>query len=510
MTEILLQRRSLLGLFLGGVAAAAMPQSLIAAHAAASAADGLVRAWPEDFGVSPSAILAFLDDVAAQGYELHGFMLARRGHVLAEGWWAPYRADRNHMTHSLTKSVTATAVGMAIAEDRFKLDDRVVSFFPDKLPEKVSDNLAAMTVRDLLAMKTGHASMTSGSVWRPIKTSWVAEFFKIPVEFPPGTKWVYTSAATYMLSAIITKTTGQPLEEYLRPRFFEPLGIAGYAWDMGPDNINPGANGLSWKTVDSLKLGILHQQYGQWNGKQLLPREWVEQVQHPHTPGKYGWQWWRAPDDVPAYLADGLFEQYSVVFPKHDAVIAVNAAIPSRSRFEYMLFKHFPAAFGDEVGKDEKNLSKLVKRLKNLEVASFEPSEPSPIVPHVSGKTYKALENTDDIKSVRFEFSGGTCVYSLEDANGTHTVEVGLVEPIEGNTSMPGRALHHEYAPASMRVVASGFWQDDRTFVMSWAFVESAFRDTVVCQFNGANVRIDRSVNVNSAATSLPALKARL
>ena len=106
-----------------------------------------------------------------------------------------------------------------------------------------------MTVEDLLTMRTGHASMTSGSVWRPIKTSWVAEFFKIPVVYQPGTKWVYTSAATYLLSAIVTKTTGQPVADYLKPRLFDPLDISGYQWPVGPENISPGANGLSWKTV---------------------------------------------------------------------------------------------------------------------------------------------------------------------------------------------------------------------------------------------------------------------
>ncbi|MFS2055709.1 serine hydrolase domain-containing protein, partial [Variovorax sp. CT11-76] len=172
-------------------------------------ADGLPRGVPEAQGVSSSAILAFLDEAERGAFELHGFMLWRRGQVLAEGWWEPYGPQRRHMTHSLTKSVTVCAVGMAVAEGRFGLDDKVVSFFPEHLPPVVSPNLAAMTVRDLLTMRTGHAAMTSGSVWRQIRTSWIAEFFKIPVVNPPGTQFVYTSAATYMLSAIVTKTTGQ-------------------------------------------------------------------------------------------------------------------------------------------------------------------------------------------------------------------------------------------------------------------------------------------------------------
>ncbi|HEX8416262.1 MAG TPA: serine hydrolase domain-containing protein, partial [Methylobacterium sp.] len=146
-----------------------------ALHGAATAhPDGLLRSMPEEQGVSSAAILAFLAEVEAAGLELHGMMLMRNRHVVAEGWWWPYRADRVHITHSLTKSVTGCAVGLAIDEGRFGLDDKVAGFFPEYLPAGASANQRAMTVRDLLTMQTGHVVETSGSVWRPIETSWVA------------------------------------------------------------------------------------------------------------------------------------------------------------------------------------------------------------------------------------------------------------------------------------------------------------------------------------------------
>jgi CubicO group peptidase (beta-lactamase class C family) len=224
-------RRSALQLFLGGYAVAMAGAGLdwsIARAQPAGYSDGLPRSRPEDQGISPSAILDLLDEFDRSGFELHSFMLWRNGHVVAEGWWSPYRADRIHMMHSLTKSVTGCAVGLAIAENRFGLHDKAISFFKDELPNNVGEKLAAMTVEDLLTMRTGHAAMVSGSAWRPIKTSWVAEFFKIPVVYQPGTKWVYTSAATYLLSAIVTRVTGQPVADYLKPRLFDPLDIHGY------------------------------------------------------------------------------------------------------------------------------------------------------------------------------------------------------------------------------------------------------------------------------------------
>ena len=212
----------------------------VRAAPAVSPIDGLPRARPEARGVDPQAILAFLDEVRGAGLELHSFMLSRGGDVISEGWWAPYRADRPHMMHSLTKSVAVSGVAIAMQEGLFGIDDKVISFFPDELPPTVSENLAAMTVRDLLTMRAGHAEEISGSVWRQIKTSWVAEFFKVPVVHKPGTRFVYSSAASFMLSAIVTKVTGQTLRDYMEPRFFKPLGITRLSWDVGPGGINPG------------------------------------------------------------------------------------------------------------------------------------------------------------------------------------------------------------------------------------------------------------------------------
>lgn len=505
-----MSRRGLLRLSLGGAAAISAGGAIAKSGATASSpliksTDGLLRATPESQGVSSAAIMDFLDDVERNGYELHGLMIWRRGHVVAEGWWEPYGPERIHMTHSLTKSVTVTAVGMAIAEGRFKIDDKVVSFFPEHLPANVSANLAAMTVRDLLSMRTGHEKMTSGSVWRPIKTSWIAEFFKIPVTFEPGTKFVYTSAATYMLSAIITKTTGQSTADYLKTRFFDPLGITGYEWDVGPEGISPGANGLSWKTADALKLGILHAQNGQWNGKQILPAEWIKAVQQPHTPGKYGYQWWLGPNGI--YFADGLFDQYSMVFPEHDAVIAVNSANSSGAFLATAMYKYFPAAF-EKAQKPATN-TKLQSRLKQSQLLPAPRATQSPMTETISGRVYEFADNAEKIRNVRFDFTADQCRFTMEDERGTHVVQCGLGKTIEGTTNITGNKLHHEYQPANMRVVASGEWTDTRTFVMTWTFVESAFRDTVVCRFIGPYVRILRSVNVNSSITSLPEITSK-
>lgn len=471
--------------------------------------DGLARGRPETHGVSSRGIVAFLDEVAAANLELHSFMLYRGGAVIAEGWWSPYHAGRLHMMHSLTKSVTACGVGLALAEGRFGLHDKVASFFDDLLPGVPDANLAAMTIEDLLTMRTGHRINVSGSAWRPIRTSWIAEFFKIPVPDVPGTAHLYTSAASYMLSAIITRTTGEPLSEYLRPRLFEPLGITGYEWPTGPHGISPGANGLSCRTADALKLGVLHARNGLWNGRQILPADWVAAVQAAHVPGKYGYQWWLGPDN---YSARGLFGQFVFVFPNHDAVLAVTAAMPAGSNFTgRFVFRYFPALFETQPLPDNDDAFAALQARTNALCLTL-PTGPAwaECAVRVSGKTYVADDNEDGVRALRFAFRDDQCRFIVEDARGTHEIDVGLAEPVEGNTSMTGHKLHHEYQPDMMRVVASGVWHDDRTFVMTWIFVESAFRDTVVCRFDGDNLTLERSVNVNSGALERPPIRGRV
>jgi len=466
--------------------------------------DGFTRIRPESVGIDPQSVLDFLADLESNQVELDSFMLYRDGAVAAEGWWWPYRPDLIHMMHSLTKSITVGAVGMALAAGKFKLTDKVVSFYPEELPAPVSDNLAAMTVEDLLTMKTGHDRQTSGSGWRAIKTSWVAEFYKIPVVYKPGTHWVYTSAATYMLSAIFSKTMGVSVYEYLKPRFFDPLDIHGEEWFAGPQDITPGANGLSWHTADCLKLGVLYLQDGKWKGKQILPPGWAQECHQPHTPGRYGYQWWLGPNQV--YFADGLFGQFAFVWPDQKAVFACTSAIPSGEALTKILYRHFPAAFQNRVSRNRSALAALTAKQNHLRLLPPLPPSESPLASQVSGRTYYCDQNEDGVSQIRLDIRDNVCLFNLRDDRGDHEVKCGLGDWIESFTTITGDKLHHGYQPDLMRVVAGGSWKDRNTLELTWQFNETSFRDTIVCHFDGKSMTYDRRVNVNSGPLARPAV----
>ncbi|HEY0866692.1 MAG TPA: serine hydrolase, partial [Fimbriimonas sp.] len=226
------------------------------------------------------AIRSFVDAVETRGLELHSFILQRDGARLAECYWEPYSADRPHVLYSLSKSFTSTAVGLAVGEGRMSLDDPVVSFFPDDVPEEVGPNLAAMKVRHLLSMSGGHAEERYDA---REDDNWVRAFLAHPVPYEPGTHFLYNSLGTYMCSAIVQKVTGETLLNYLEPRLFDPLGICEATWESCPRGINVGGWGLSITTNSIARFGQLYLQDGVWEGRRLLPEGWVGEATRAHV-----------------------------------------------------------------------------------------------------------------------------------------------------------------------------------------------------------------------------------
>ena len=185
--------------------------TIAASHAAGAKPFSFPRATPESQGVPPGAILELVEALD-QLDTMNSFMLVRHGKVIAEGWWTPYRATDNHELYSLSKSFTSTAVGMAVAEGKLSIDDEVLKFFQKDAPATPSANLKAMRVRDLLTMNTGNQDEVPTAA---DKISAKA-FLTNAVPHKPGTHFKYNTPATFMLSAIVQKQTGQTVEDYLQ------------------------------------------------------------------------------------------------------------------------------------------------------------------------------------------------------------------------------------------------------------------------------------------------------
>jgi CubicO group peptidase (beta-lactamase class C family) len=313
-------------------------------------------------------------------------MVLRNGQVIVEAWWAPEAADKPHVLWSLSKSFTSTAVGLAIEEGLLKLDDPVLKFFPEYAPAAPSENLKAMTVRDLLTMSTGHDTApplrpaTSTSELRS-DLPWPKIFLDHPVTHKPGTHFVYNSAATYMLSAIVQKVSGHTLVEYLKPRLFEPLGIKDPQWEACPQGVSIGGWGLYLCTEDIAKFGQLYLQKGKWNGKQLVPAKWIElatskQVANDTVPNVqsrpdwaqgYGFQFWRCRHN--AFRGDGRDGQFCIVLPDQNAVIVLTAKTGNmQAELNLVWDKLLPAFEEQPLPENAAGLDSLTNAVKDLQV----------------------------------------------------------------------------------------------------------------------------------------------
>ena len=477
----------------------------------ATSATALAGAWPEPArsvklprslpgteGVDAAKLLNFVNAVEAAKLNLHSLMVVRHGRVVAEGWWAPYAPELKHTLYSLSKSFTSTAVGLAVAEGRLTVEDKVVSFFKDDLPATVGENLAAMRVQDLLTMSTGHDKDTTAAVRANDNANWARAFLVQPVDHQPGTHFVYNSGATYMLSAIVQKLTGQTLLTYLKPRLFAPLGIDGADWEVDPRGINVGGWGLRVRTEDIAKFGQLYLQEGVWNGKRILPETWVTEATTAHImqPGTnrensdwlqgYGYQFWRCRHD--AYRGDGAFGQYCVVLPKEDAVIAITAETGDMAAVLNAVWAHVLPAFQ---GAGTSPITALTEKLGHLALPLPVMDGSSSLAAAVSGKTYTFDENSLNARSASLTFGKDGVIFKLIDVQGDHQVRCGLNRWATGETTLSVMPLKLVQTPvpgeAKTRVAGSGGWQDANTFVMTWRFIETAHYETVTCQFDSGN-----------------------
>lgn len=468
----------------------------------------LPRSTPEAESVSSKNIIQFLDAANASKTEFHSFMLLRHGKVVAEGWWNPYSADLKHTLYSTSKSFTATAIGFAVSEKLLSVNDKVVSFFPNDLPDTVNAFLSALTVKNVLSMSDGQEPDPTGVVTSR-DSNWVKGFLSTPILHYPGTQFLYNSLGTYMLAAIVQKVTGQTVLDYLKPRLFEPLGIEGEDWETDARGINTGGWGLRLKTEDMAKFGQLFLQKGNWNGKQLLPVSWIEEattakiLQDPDAPQStrdssdwlqgYCYQMWRCRNE--AYRGDGAFGQYIIVLPKKDAVIAITAETANMQEEIDLVWKYILPALQDEpLPEDATSAAQLKEKLNALALPVPENTNTSSLQKTLKGKAFKMQSNEKNIESVSFKFDKDVCYATITDT-AAHTFAFGPGKWIRSTTTM-----HGPYLVAGAKNNLNGLpafvtdgayrWIDNTTLELTLRFTESPHTYTYICSFDGKKIAV--------------------
>ncbi len=464
------------------------------------------RSAPEAQGIQSGAVLAFVEAANRQIDSLHSLMLVRHGHVVAEGWWRPYNPNSPHELYSLSKSFTSTAVGLAIGEGKLSLDDGVLKFFPDEAPATVDNNLKAMRVRDLLCMSTGQQKEARAF---PGDQLTVKRFLAEPVTFKPGTHFLYNTPATYMLSAIVQKVTGQRVVDYLRPRLFEPLGIDNPLWPASNEGITLGGYGLSIRTEDIARFGQLYLRRGTWEGRQLVPAAWIDQATARQTsngsnPGSdwdqgYGFQFWRCRHG--AYRGDGAFGQYCVVLPAQDTVVAITGGLRDMQAVLNLVWDMLLPGIADQPLPDNAASHAELKRVLAGLTLPLPPGEPSsPVAAELAGKTFEFPPNEQKVETIRFE--PGAASDSL-----TLRIRIGGQERRIACGAGDWRQGRLAWGGAEERAVAiAAAWPQQDTLTVRACFYETPFVATLTFRRAGTELWYDSEVNVSFGATRQPRL----
>lgn len=436
-------------------------------------------------------------------------MVVRHGKVIAEAWWNPYKPELVHSMYSVSKSFTSTAIGFAVTEKLLTVDDKLVSFFPQYAPDTVSDFLAALTIKDLLTMSVGQDPDPTGTL--TADSIWIRSFFETPIVHEPGSKFLYNSMATYMLSTIITQVTGEKVMDYLKPRLFDPLNIQGVDWETDPLGYNTGGWGLRLKTEDMAKFGQLLLQQGVWNGDQVVSKEWIEEAttfkiqQSPELSADqraksdwlqgYCYQFWRSRNN--AYRGDGAFGQYIIVMPDQDAVIAITSETSDMQGILDMVWDQLLPAMADaELPASESAMASLQQKISTLALPAPVAELASPMEAALSGKVFTLEPNDRNLSSITFQFGEGGSGVSMEYGDEAYAILTDWNQWKFSETQKPGpylgaRARNNLKGLPPFKIAASYRWKEENVLELTLRYLESPHTETIVCTFEGEDIAID-------------------
>ncbi len=379
----------------------------------------LPRSVPEAEGVESGLIMDFFDGMMGMPQtEIHSIMVLRHGKVIAEMYAAPFEPEYGHTVFSASKTFTSAAIGIAIGENRLRVTDRVASFFPELLPERISDDLAEMTIHDLLIMGS---CINLDQTVRGLESDWLKAYFAKGTQ-KPGEKFRYDSIATYTLSAIIQKVTGMTLLDYLKIKLFEPLGIKDVNWEISPDGITTGGWGLHIQSESLAKFGQLLLDKGMWNGERIISEEWVGEMMKNHidtgTCG-YGYQMW-----VEGYpgtaRADGAYGQYVIVVPAKDMVFVVTeltTVIGNGSLQKNLIWDLIPK-ISDGALPPSKEYAKLARKSSDYALPKMKGKSTSSLSRHYNNRTYTLEENYLGWDKISFSFGKNLITAHITERDG--------------------------------------------------------------------------------------------
>ena len=484
----------------------------------------LPRSTPEQEGVSSESIVNLIDAFEKKIEFVHSYMIVKNGKVISEGWWDPYGPNIPHELWSLSKSFTSTAIGFAVEEGLIQIHDFVKDYFPEKSPENPTWQLKQLRVKDLLTMSTGH---TSEPRLGQSSDDWVKHFLESELKLRPGTYFMYNTPATYMLSAIIQRVTGEKLVDYLYPRLFEPLGIDRPKWEMDPEGINTGGWGLHLTTEDIAKFGVFYIQEGKWNGNQLLSSDWIKmatskQVSNGSDPDNdwsqgYGFQFWRSRFNT--YRGDGAMGQFCLIIPEYNTIVAITSGTDNMGGImEIVWDKLLPKMNSSEMIFNPEWIDILRKKSASLKLKPVDGKMSKDLAKKFFNKKIKIAKNKEGVEFIFFKSKKNEVEIKVNGKIETIPFGFGKYIKSELKGHLPFTSSNHKIVPKSSlrysknkKIAVSGAWITENEFQLRIYQYETPSRLDYIFNFKNGKLKWDcKKSNALGSGNQIESIKSIL
>ena len=262
---------------------------------------------PEAQGMTSTSLLEMMEDIKKNRYNIQSITIVRNGYLVLDAYINFFEEGQKHETYSVTKSVTSALIGIAIDKGYIKdVNQTITQLFPNKKIDNLNKPKKLMTLKDLLMMASGldcnygSVNKLAGTIAMRKSNDWTQYNLNLPMAQMPGEHFNYCNGVSHLLSAIIHESTDMQTLDFAKKHLFNPLGIKDIEWEESPEGINNGFMGLRLQPKDMAKIGLLYLNKGEWENKQIISAEWIEESTQPYIDGRwngedYGYQWWINP-----------------------------------------------------------------------------------------------------------------------------------------------------------------------------------------------------------------------
>lgn len=439
----------------------------------------LKRGYPQEVGIEPENIINFIKELDEKRINMHSFLLLKDDTIVSEAYYAPYNRDTLHRMFSITKSFTSIAIGLLESEGKINLDDRIVTYFQDKIEDlKINSYMQDLTIRDMLTMSTVHTSTTYKKVSH---NDYVKSFFEIEPSHYPGTAFFYDTSSSHTLAGLVKKITGKNILDYLKEKCLDDIGFSRESYVLSdPLGISLGGSGLMAKPIDILRFAYLIMNMGQLNGISYLPQNYIKEAttikKNTYAHGnidaeKYGYGYQFFMTKFEGFCLYGMGGQLALCFPKENMILVTTADTQDGNEKTQAIFDAFYKNIYEKLSKKiSTNDAKSKDSYKELEqlIASLRIQEKDILsdytkVNKLDNTKIVFDENDIQIKEIRFNIYNNYGDITMQFDKKCYTITFGINDLREGTFDI-----------YNMKYLSKILIADDNTYIIRLHIIDES------------------------------------